>query len=196
MNSVCTLLDQNEEAACVVNAHGRMLAANPRFCRMFGFEYDEAQWHYFPDLYRHDAEWKLFHEAIGSPNEERHFLARLRNRKGRSFKCKVTRLAQLDTENRLVYVNSITKIESPRDAILPRTEGVRQVATQVFLTTCSSCRRVQDANGQWIETAPAASLARRSRQAHYCPACAAKIFPGVFDRAPGSMDEEPVAAAR
>lgn len=197
MNSYQSLLEQNEEAACVVNAHGRLLAANGRFCRLFGFENDEPVWHYLSDLYRHETEWKLFKASAAAPDEERHFVARLRNRKGRSFRCKLTRKAQLDSEGRLVYVNSILKIVSPRDAVLPRTEGIRPAAAQIFFTACASCHKVKDGLGNWIESSPAASI-RTSRQSNYCPACAAKIFPGVFDRVGGEIDalDEPAVAVR
>jgi PAS domain S-box-containing protein len=184
------MLDQNEDVACVVNFHGRILEANPRFCRMFGFENDEPQWHYFVDLYRHASEWKLFHDSIGVPGEERHFLVRLRNRKGRSFKCKLTRVAQLDDFGRLIYINTVAKIDAVRESVAVSGEGSPQVPARLYFTVCSGCSRVRDEHGQWIEAPRKTGAASPSRQIHYCPACAEKMFPGVFEHVPGAQDEE------
>lgn len=191
------LLEQINEATCVINAHGRLLDVNNRFCRMFGFEQGEAEWHYMSDLYRHSSEWKVFSESALDANEQRHFVARLRNRKGRSFKCRITRMAQVSSEGNLIFENRIAKIETPRDAILPA-EQLRPVARQVFLTACSDCRRVQDGNGNWVEAAAATSLVRHSQRPQYCPQCAQRLFPGVFN-APESIesfDDDFVAMVR
>lgn len=93
-------------AWCETNEVGRILRANRRFCRMFGFAENEAEWHYFSDLYRHRAEWNAFKASSGVC-----FLARLRNRRGRSFKCSVVK-SGIRSEGRNVYRCEITKLES------------------------------------------------------------------------------------
>lgn len=195
----CTnpLLEKNPEAACIVNTHGRLLAANQRFCRMFGFQNEEAQWHYLSDLYRHASEWKLFRESANDSDEQRHFVARLRNRKGRSFKCRIARQSVVNDEGKLIFVNSIAKIDSPRDAVLPLAENGHTTIRQLYFNSCAECHRVQDAVGQWIMPDSSRSQPRRPQRPHYCPDCAAKLFPGVFDPAAQDFfEEEPVSAAR
>lgn len=189
------LLDLNE-ASCVINAHGRMLAANSRFCRMFGFEQGEPEWHYMSDLYRHAEEWKIFFDSVSDAQEQRHFVARLRNRKGRSFKCRITRVAHVSEEGKLTFVNQIAKIESPRDAVLPA-DTVRPLVRQVFLTTCAHCQRAQDANGQWVEVAQKNHGVRISQRPHYCPQCAQLLFPDVLmGKHSADFEEEAVAMVR
>jgi len=196
MSTLYPQLEQ-EEAACVVNSHGRILGANGRFCRLFGFTKDETIWHYLPDLYRHESEWKIYREATGDDTTERHFLARLRNRKGRSFKCMVTRTPLLSPDGQTIFLNAIAKIVSTRDAIAPRSEATRPTATQIFFTICSGCSRVKDGSGEWILSAEAQTTRpRRSRQSHYCPDCAARLFPGVFERGASVPEDEPIVAVR
>ncbi len=177
-----TNLMDAQEATCVVNSHGRLLSANSRFCRMFGFESDEPEWHYLADLYRHEEEWNQFRTSTAHPEQERHFLARMRNRKGRSFKCKITRRAEYNPSGDLVFVNTIAKIVSARDMQFTHNEGFATVAKQVFWIRCSACARVRDGEGHWIEPAAANRVLRSSHRSEYCPECAAKIFPGVFDK--------------
>lgn len=197
MKNVHPLLRQCEDAACVVNSHGRLLGANVRFCRLFGFGEGEAEWHYFCDLYRHEAEWKAFQGQSVAPGEERHYVARLRNRKGRSFKCCIARVASLDEQGRLVYVNTILKLAQASELAPVRVPGVA-VAAQIFFTVCTACHRVRDAEGRWVEGDAPVSPRRMTRYADYCPDCAARLFPGVFERQAEAypLEEERVAAVR
>lgn len=99
-------MSETKIAWCETNEVGRILRANRRFCKMFGFAENEAEWHYFSDLYRHRAEWNAFKASSGVC-----FLARLRNRRGRSFKCSVVK-SGIRSEGRNVYKCEITKLES------------------------------------------------------------------------------------
>jgi len=87
------------------------LSGNRRFCRLFGFTEQELIWHYIRDLYRYDADWNAY--CACGPEEEKkfHFVTRLKNRKGRSFKCSISREMFRDAEGRVVYRNSIQKLE-------------------------------------------------------------------------------------
>lgn len=99
-------MSENKIAWCETNEVGRILRANRKFCRMFGFAENEAEWHYFSDLYRHRAEWNAFRASSGVC-----FLARLRNRRGRSFKCSVVK-SGVASGGRHVYRCEITKLEA------------------------------------------------------------------------------------
>jgi PAS domain S-box-containing protein len=91
-------------ACCLSNACGKILAANHRFCRLFGFTEGEAVWHYLPDLYRHHTEWTAM---ATTPREERRQV-RLRHRSGRSFNATVCR-KPLEFSGKSVYSTLIEK---------------------------------------------------------------------------------------
>ena len=44
---------KDKVARCEINETGRILNANKKFCKMFGFALDEPMWHYICDLYRY-----------------------------------------------------------------------------------------------------------------------------------------------
>lgn len=96
---------------CEINPTGRLLEANNRFCRMFGFTSDEIPWHYVKDLYRYTEEWDSFKKHAPDENAKLCFLARLRNRAGRSFKCSVERSSVL-RDGKWFYRLVISKLES------------------------------------------------------------------------------------
>ena len=51
-------------ARCEINESGRILNANRKFCKMFGFEADEPMWHYICDLYRYQKDCRDAEDAI------------------------------------------------------------------------------------------------------------------------------------
>ena len=103
--------EDQELAICEINEHGRLLSGNRRFCRMFGFTEKELVWHYILDLYRYEADWKAYRACGPEQGKNFHFMARLKNRKGRSFQCSITREASMDSRGQILYRNSIQKLE-------------------------------------------------------------------------------------
>lgn len=85
----------NDSVWCEINDTGRLLAANNRFCRMFGFDEHEIPWHYIKDLYRYTQDWESFKKYAPEESSKICFFVRLKNRSGRSYKCYVERSSQL-----------------------------------------------------------------------------------------------------
>ena len=61
---------------------------------MFGFDESEIRWHYLNDLYRYHKDFVAFLSGTDAMNCN--FVAKMRTRKGRSFKCSITREAVQD----------------------------------------------------------------------------------------------------
>lgn len=102
---------QNKDIAiCEVNDHGRLLTGNDRFCRMFGFLPQEIAWHYLCDLYRYEKDFKTYIGCAPADSANLRFVVRLRNRKGRSFKCSILREASTDAFGRTIYRNVIQRL--------------------------------------------------------------------------------------
>jgi len=78
-------INEAEDAVCIANKSGRILTANKRFCKMFGFEQSEIKGHYLCDLYRHKEELNRILKNISV--RENVLQTRMRNRAGRSFPC-------------------------------------------------------------------------------------------------------------
>lgn len=97
-----------ESACCEMNSHGRLLTANKKFCRMFGFDPGEVEWHYIRDLFRYEKNWVSFikNEAV----QTAHFIVRLKNRKGRSFVASISRESEEDEKGRIIFKNTISKL--------------------------------------------------------------------------------------
>ncbi|GHV13986.1 hypothetical protein AGMMS49938_09360 [Fibrobacterales bacterium] len=103
-------IDSSEDAVCIANNYGRILSANKRFCRLFGFDKEEVEWHYLCDLYRHLSEWNKCQKSIPAPREKQTMQARMRNRAGRSFPCILTRRVTKSAEGIPLLINSIQKV--------------------------------------------------------------------------------------
>jgi len=102
-----------EDLACFeVNGHGRLLNANRRFCRMFGFKETDIPWHYIRDLYRHKEDWIAYQNCCASEGARIHFVTRMKNRRGRSFKCSLSRVILKKDNGQSVYRNVVRKLES------------------------------------------------------------------------------------
>jgi PAS domain S-box-containing protein len=97
-------INETEEAVCVANNSGRILTANKRFCKMFGFDQNEVKWHYLCDLYRHKSEFSNISE------KEEILQTRMRNRSGRSFPCILTRRATKSTEGIPLLMHYIQRV--------------------------------------------------------------------------------------
>lgn len=153
------------EVACFdVNEHGRILFGNKRFCRMFGFAEDEVTWHYMTDLYRHPEDWASYKANVNGA--EAKFTVKLRNRKGRSFECHISRVPEMDGEGRLVYHNTVYKTSEAKNV-----NPVVAVAAHsiVFLAKCAHC-------GCQIPVHNAAEAHMRM----LCDECAATAYPEAF----------------
>lgn len=72
-------------AAVTVNRAGRIISADRKFCRMFSFANDSNPvWHYIADFIGGQAVWEKVRD--GNATVE----VRGRNRKGRTFGCRIT----------------------------------------------------------------------------------------------------------
>lgn len=96
-----------EVAFCEINDHGRILSANRPFCRLFGFPEAKVEWHYIQDIFRFVSDWNSFVQSPAAKTA--HFIARLKNRKGRSFIASISRETELVC-GKTVYRNSFRKI--------------------------------------------------------------------------------------
>ncbi|MDR2593173.1 MAG: PAS domain-containing protein [Fibromonadaceae bacterium] len=81
-------INEAEDAVCIANNSGRILTANKRFCKMFGFDQSEVKGHYLCDLYRHKEVLSRILENI--PEQDDVLQTRMRTRAGRSFPCLLT----------------------------------------------------------------------------------------------------------
>ena len=155
-----------------VNAHGRILSGNRRFCRMFGYSESEVVWHYITDFYRYLKEWEDFRDCV---DEARHsFVARMRNRKGRSFKCSVTREVVQDSEGHVTFRRSVTRPGEKAAVAIP--EVPTESKTLVFVTRCAHCGLQVRVN------TPA-----ETRMRVLCDNCAVKAYPEAFNLAAGQV---------
>lgn len=156
------------EAACFeVNEHGRLLSGNKKFCRMFGFaNEDEVMWHYITDLYRHAKEWDEFRNC--NSTAQHHFVARMRNRKGRSFKCSIVREIVQDAEGRMIYRNIIKRLGEKENAPVVTVNETQNLSV-VFLAKCAHC-------GEQIRVSSIAE----TRMRMLCEACTAKAYPEAY----------------
>lgn len=158
------------EMACFeVSEHGRLISANKRFCRLFGFEESEIPWHYVTDLYRHVQDWEKFKNAI----DQNSFVIRMKNRKGRSFNCDVVREIIQKSNGEVVYRNVVCRqgeSSSSLNAVQTKSSAV------VFLGRCAHC-------GEQIRVATAAEMHLRM----LCDKCAASAFPEAYRVREGQM---------
>jgi len=103
-------LNEVEDALCVTNTAGRIVGANKRFCKMFGFEPGEVKWHYLRDLYRHEDE--LSCTLKKAPEHSDVLQTRMRNRAGRSFRCVLTRWGSKSLEGIPIMMHSIQRMRA------------------------------------------------------------------------------------
>ncbi len=150
------------EMACFeVNEHGRLLSGNKRFCRMFGFDESEIQWHYVTDLYRHVKDWENFRTAA----EQNSFVIRMKNRKGRSFSCNVVREMIQKPSGEIIFRNTVHRQGEAVDA----DAVVSTPSSVVFIAKCAHC-------GEHIRVNSVAE----TRMRMLCNACAAREYPEAY----------------
>lgn len=102
-------MKRTEAAFCKINVHGRFLAANKKFCRLFGFSSEaEVEWHYFRDLFRYENDWNSF---ISTDSATELFTVKLKNRKGRSFFAQIFRKPSF-SNGKTIYLNTFQKISA------------------------------------------------------------------------------------
>ena len=117
-------------ASFEVNQHGRILSGNRKFCRMFGYSESEIVWHYITDFYRYLKEWETFRDC--ADQTQHHFVARMRNRKGRSFKCTITREILQDAEGKITFRSSLCPLRKPG----PREHAGRDAHARALRPLC------------------------------------------------------------
>lgn len=150
------------DLACFeVNVHGRLISANKRFCRMFGFEESEVKWHYVTDLYRHIKDWDAFRNAPEGDS----FEARLKNRKGRSFDCMIMREVFTNGDGEMCFRNVVQR-KGEQVEIKP---AETHSTTMVYLAKCAQC-------GTHIRVANMGETRLRM----LCDGCAALAYPEAF----------------
>ena len=161
-------MNNNQETACFeVNEHGRILSGNRRFCRMFGFDESEIRWHYLNDLYRYQKDWEAYRSGNTMLNCS--FIAKMRTRKGRSFKCYITREAMQDAQGRLSFRNTVRRLVEGEALAAAATET--QVASSVvFLAKCDQCGCQIPMSGT-----------HRIHLTTLCRDCARKAYPEAFE---------------
>lgn len=157
----------NFDVACFeVSEHGRILSGNKRFCRMFGFSESEIVWHYITDFYRHVEDWYVLRDCCDL--SQHHFVARMKNRKGRSFKCDVAREIRQDENGKIYFRNVVRRIAEDevvkKEDVLPTESRV-----VVFVAKCAHC-------GAQVRVNTLAETHMRV----LCDACAAKAYPDAF----------------
>ena len=107
-------IDENikdiEDAVCISNKSGRIITANKRFCKLFGFEESEVKWHYLCDLYRYKHELNRVLEHASTELEV--LKTRIRSRSGRSFPCLLTYRATKSLEGIPLLVHSVQRISA------------------------------------------------------------------------------------
>lgn len=100
-------MKNNESAYCEINDHGRLLSANKRFCRLFGYKEEQVEWHYIRDVFRYEQDWITFIQKATA--KASHFIVRLKNRKGRSFLASISREA-FEQNGKTIYQNTFQKL--------------------------------------------------------------------------------------
>jgi len=183
------MLCKNEEAVCFSNYRGRILSANSRFCRMFGFRSEEAEWHFLLDLHRNTEDWDSLREYVERYGSVQHYYARMRNRKGRSFHCLISRVKAGEENGRPVYASVVQKITAQKAkeaGILDLQKTLKEkIAGQnggtVYLMVCQFCQKVKDSHGNWVVPAEGSGTGFPVRSRHVCPQCAAVHYPEIPD---------------
>jgi PAS domain S-box-containing protein len=104
-------INETGEAVCITNDFGRILTANKRFCKMFGFEQGEIKWHYLCDLYRRKEELNRILKNIAEEHGDT-LQTRMRNRAGRSFPCILTRKTTKSVEGIPLLMHSIQRLQT------------------------------------------------------------------------------------
>ncbi|WP_407444671.1 PAS domain-containing protein [Fibrobacter sp.] len=156
----------NIDMACFeVNEHGRILSGNRRFCRMFGYGEDEIMWHYITDFYRYKKEWDAFKNCDNLT--QHHFVARMKNRKGRSFKCSISREVIQDEEGRIVFRNYVSRVGEDSNVVVK--EAPVQTRSVVFVAKCGYC-------GNHVRV----NTLAETRMRVLCDTCAMKAYPEAF----------------
>jgi len=158
------------EMACFeVSEHGRLISANKRFCRLFGFEESEIPWHYVTDLYRHVQDWEAFKNAT----DKNSFVIRMKNRKGRSFNCDVIRETIQKPTGEIVFRNIVRR---KGEAACAMDVAPLKSSAVVFLCRCAHC-------GEHIRVATAAETHLRM----LCDKCAVQAYPEAYHVREGQM---------
>ncbi|MBR6379295.1 MAG: PAS domain-containing protein [Fibrobacter sp.] len=161
-------MNNNQETACFeVNEHGRILSGNRRFCRMFGFDESEIRWHYLNDLYRYQKDWEAYRSGNTMLNCS--FIAKMRTRKGRSFKCYITREAIQDAQGRLSFHNTVRKL-AEGEALAATAPETQVASSVVFLAKCDHCGCQIPMSGT-----------HRIHLTTLCRDCARKAYPEAFE---------------
>lgn len=161
-------MNTNQETACFeVNEHGRILSGNRRFCRMFGFDENEIRWHYLNDLYRYHKDFVAFLSGTDAMNCN--FVAKMRTRKGRSFKCSITREAVQDSYGKIRFRSTVRKLVSG-EAVAATAATNAMPSSVVFLAKCDHCGCQIPMSGS-----------HRIHLTTLCKECARKAYPEAFE---------------
>ena len=151
-----------------VNQSGRILSGNKRFCRMFGFNESEVVWHYITDCYRYHGDWEMFSSCENLSQTK--FIFRMRNRKGRSFKCCLSCEIVQDADGKITFRNTVSRLGEP---VLSKEQApVADTRSVVFISKCAHC-------GEQVRV----NTLAETRMRVLCDNCAAKAYPEAFNLA-------------
>jgi PAS domain S-box-containing protein len=183
MSDYRTQLEKNSEAMCVSNYHGRILDANRRFCRLFSMD-DEFQWNFLLDLHRRKNDWEQLQEYVEKYGAVSHYYTRMKNRKGRSFHCMVSRERILEN-GEIIYISRIQKVDAlKKQQYVPNQDFTAEVndslkGVMIYLHACEYCDRVQDGMGNWVIPGAQTIQAAGKSGRHVCPQCAKEHYAGL-----------------
>jgi PAS domain S-box-containing protein len=191
INSYLDIMNENQEPVCISNYKGRILHANMRFCRMFGFSSEEVDWHFLLDLHRNVDDWFSLQNYVERFGVVQHFYCRMKNRQGRSFPSIVSRERIVLDTGEVVYFSVMQKVASIRakeDSLEMRNLILQEKKSShgrlLYLMACDHCLNVRDANGNWIQPGHKQVAVKQRGRKNICPSCAAKLYPHVAHTAP------------
>ena len=164
------MTEQNANQECAefsVSEHGRIMSGNKRFCRMFGYSEDEILWHYITDFFRHRSDFESFCNFESSSSTS--FVFRMKNRKGRSFKCSISRNVEQRSDGKYLFVCKVARASEKREP-LPQAVFCNESRTLLFVAKCACCNCQVRVN----------TLAE-TRMRVLCDNCASKAYPEAFN---------------
>lgn len=169
-------------AICTTNMHGRLLHANEKFCKLFGFDAVDVAWRYILDLHRNLSDWEMIQRSLEESSSIHLLQLRMRHRKGRSFPCEI-KAQCVELENgsigfRMEIQKQLTV--ATEDLQIGDMSTNRQQHNLVYLTACHACGKVKDSAGKWVT--PLRPVAKtKHRKPCYCHDCSAALFPDLVE---------------
>ena len=125
-------------------------------------------WHYITDCYRYRGDWETFSSCENLSQTK--FVFRMRNRKGRSFKCSLSREVVQDANGKITFRNTVSRLGEP--VLAKEAPHIEEGRSVVFINKCAHC-------GEQVRV----NTLAETRMRVLCDACAAKAYPEAFNLA-------------